>query len=127
MRPVLVFIHVHMVFLRANSITFIHYIQDVTHNNNFDNIFISLGFSHKLTVFYDGNNPAECNEQHGFFYIRFFFFFSNYYCRGLPEHNSNVTVSRAPVSLYSLSKLCKNFSVYPMAVRIQNKMASIFI
>lgn len=41
-----------------------YYIQDIAHNNNFDNIFISLGFSHKLTVFYDKNNPAECNEQH---------------------------------------------------------------
>lgn len=40
-----------------------YYIQDIAHNN-FDNIFISLGFSHKLTVFYDKNNPAECNEQH---------------------------------------------------------------
>lgn len=77
-----------------------YYIQDAAHN--FDNIFISLGFFHKLTVFYDKNNPAECNEQHGFFYYIYTFFFANYYCRGLPEHNSNVTVSRANVTLSSL-------------------------
>lgn len=65
----------------AQTILFIYYIHDIAHN--FDNIFISVGFSHKLTVFYDKNNPAECNEQHGFFLHFLSFFFANYYCRGL--------------------------------------------
>jgi len=117
---VLVFIHVQCAyFFKTKKCYFMYHIQDVAHN--FDNIFISLGFPHKLTVFYDKNNPAECNEQHGFL------FFSRIIIVGISRSIIQTSRSLGLPLLCPLSKLCKNFFLCLMAVRIQNKIASIFI
>lgn len=69
---------------RVQTILFIYYIQDIAHN--FDNIFISVGFSRKLTdinMFMIKITQLSVTNNTDSFAFFLFFIFANYYCRGL--------------------------------------------